>query len=130
VKEGELVLSADRASFLPGRIEVKAGVLSGLADRGDSVGWLVKVDEAGRYGLQVNQAQQAEGAVVYDVLFAGQKLATKSVSTGGDKATFKAFEIGKVEVTQPGHYRVILKVRQMPTGGADFLLKELKLKRG
>jgi hypothetical protein len=130
VKEGELVLSADRASFVPGRIEVKAGVLSGLADRGDSVGWLVKVDEAGRYGLQVNQAQQAEGAVVYDVLFAGQKLATKSVSTGGDKATFKAFEIGKVEVTQPGHYRVILKVRQMPIGGADFLLKELKLKRG
>jgi tRNA A-37 threonylcarbamoyl transferase component Bud32 len=129
-KGGELVLASDRASFVPGRIEVKAGVLSGLADRGDSVSWLVKVDEAGRYGLQVNQAQQAEGAVVYDVLFAGQKLATKSVSTGGDKATFKAFEIGKVELTQPGHYRVILKVRQMPTGGADFLLKDLKLKRG
>jgi tRNA A-37 threonylcarbamoyl transferase component Bud32 len=127
---GELVLSADRASFVPGRIEVKAGVLSGLADRGDSVGWLVKVDEAGRYDLQVNQAQQGEGVVIYDVLFAGQRLATKSVSTGGDKVTFKAFEIGKLEVMQPGHYRVILKVRQMPTEGADFLLKDLKLKRG
>ena len=129
-KEGELILSADRSSFVPGRIEVKDGVLSGLADRGDSVGWLVKVDEAGRYGLQVNQAQQAEGVVIYDVLFAGQKLATRSVPTGGEKATFKVFEVGKVEVTQPGHYRVILKVRQMPTGGADLLLKELKLKRG
>lgn len=128
-KDGEVVLPADRASFAPGRIEVKAGVLSGLAERGDSVGWLVKLNEAGRYDLQVNQAQEADGAVIYDVLFAGQKLATKSVSTGGGKAGFKGFEVGKVEVEQPGHYRVILKVRQMPIGGADLRLKDLKLKR-
>lgn len=126
----ETALTADLAVFAPGRIEVKSGVLSGLSDRGDTVGWLVELKEAGEYLVQVNQGQREDGAVVYDVLLAGQKLATKSVSTGGDRVAFKVFEIGKVEVKQPGHYRVLLKVRQMPPGGAEFLLKELKLKRG
>jgi hypothetical protein len=127
--DGGIVLPAGRAVFTPGRLEVKGGVLSGWADRGDSVGWLVEVREAGRYRLQVNQAQQSAGEMVYDVLFAGDKVATKSVETGSEKAEFKAFEIGTVEVRQPGHYRVILKVRQMPPGAVDFLLKDLKLKR-
>jgi hypothetical protein len=59
-------------------------------------------------------------ALLFAVVIGGVFVATQ------DKAMFKAFEIGKVELTQPGHYRVILKVRQMPTEGADFLLKDLK----
>lgn len=126
-KAGVVELPANKAEFLKDRIEVNAGVLSGLAERGDTVEWLVEIGESGKYQVRSNQAQGAEGAMIYDVLFAGQKLATQSVKTGDGKAKFKTFELGAVEVTEPGHYRVILKVRQVPPAGVDFVLKELSL---
>jgi hypothetical protein len=128
---GSISLPVEKAVLAPapGNIEVKKGVLSGWSGAGDAVGWLVEVKEPGRYRVQVSQAQQEGAAVVYDVLFAGERLATKSVLTGGNEAAFKDFEIGFVEVPQPGHHRLILKVRQMPPGAGDFQLKALLLKR-
>jgi hypothetical protein len=128
-KEGRLLLEADAAIPLPGsEVAVREGALDGWAGKGDGVEWVVRLDQAGRHRLMVEQAQSdSEAPWVYEVRFAGEVLVTRSVGTGSD-STWKTFEIGTFSVPEPGHHRLSLHVRQAPPGASPLRIKRLELR--
>lgn len=129
VDSGAALLAAEKAVFSAGQLEAQDGAITGWASAGDAAAWLVEVPEPGRYQVRVSQSQKDGAPVVYDVMIAADRLATKSVLTGGDKAEFKAFELGTVEISRAGHHRLTLKIRQMPPDAGEFRVREVALKK-
>ncbi len=125
--DGKVVLEAAQADFNRGTsLMLVNGTLVNWDSSADWASWLVKLP-AGRHTVQVSQANESSEAGSYEVLLAGSKLTAQSTPTGA-KDEYKDFEVGKVEVAQPGTYRLTLRVRDLPGGQSLFRLKAVTLK--
>lgn len=128
--DGEAVLPAKLADFnrSTSLILLNDSLQNWIAPAADWASWLVTLP-AGSYQVRVTQAAGIEAAQAgtYEVLLAGSKIATQSVPTGGWD-DFKTFELGVIEVAQPGTYRLTLRSLKVPQGESLFHLKAVTLR--
>ena len=123
------VLDAAQADFNRSTsLMLLKGVLTNWDSAADWASWLVQVPEAGSFAIRVSQAGESEEVGAYEVLFAGEKIATQAVKTGG-KDDFKEFEAGVIQVPQAGTYRLTLRTTKQPNGESLFRLKNVTLKK-
>jgi HEAT repeat protein len=126
---GEVKLTADKADFdRSAPLLLSDEALSGWENAGIWVSWLVEVPESGRFKVEVEQANEAEETGSYEVLVAGQKLLARSTKTKGAK-DFQKFDVGQVEITSAGTYRLVLRAKQVPNGESLFRLRQVSLRR-
>ena len=108
-RKGIFKLDADSAE-LHGKLQVEhKGVPSNIGfwdSAADWVSWKVKLDKAGSYQVSASCAATSESEFVVEA--AGQQLVGKVPKTG-DWGKFQRFDVGRIEIKQPGEQ--VVKVR-------------------
>ncbi len=129
--DGEVVLPASLADFnrSTSLILINDSLQNWTVANADWASWLVTLPAAGSYDLRVTQAADAAAqGGTYEVLLAGSKVATQTMPTGGGD-DFKAFDIGTIQVDQPGTYRLTLRATKVPQGESLFNLKSVTIRK-
>jgi HEAT repeat protein len=126
---GETALMPEQADFSKiGGLTVSGGVLTNWLMLSDYAAWDVRIEQAGEHEVSISQASSASKDGKYEIVLAGVRLETSVVKTG-DVSTFKSFIVGKINITEPGIYRLWLKPTVIPDNEPLFRVQSLSLKK-
>ncbi|MGI9244886.1 MAG: DUF5077 domain-containing protein, partial [Verrucomicrobiales bacterium] len=93
----------------------------------DRIYWPVRFEQPGTYSIEITQACKEDDQDEYEVTVADSKLEAKVRATGGD-TTFKTFDIGEIEVVEPGGYTLGVAPKQI-RGKMLMNLRKIKIEK-
>ncbi len=120
---------AETASFhIDSGIKLEKGALANWTHTTDWAAWLLQFPQSGEYEIALYQAHASANLGTYEVLVAGQTLTTAVVKTANDQ-DFKGFVVGKIQIDQPGIYRLQLRPKQIPPTESLFTVRNLAIRK-
>lgn len=121
-------LTVDKATYQAGgAMSETDGILVNWLSESDWASWMVRFEKAGDYEISITQACTTKTVGKFEILVAGQTVAGKAKKSGGPK-DFVEVPVGKVTISQPGLFKLMLTPLEIPEDGSLFRFKSMTLK--